>query len=290
MSRLTHFFRIMREDQAFLMTANHFTAYQASFLRQHLKQAGHSTNSSQVIARTFEWLKYPNSHLVTLGHEHYPGVLRELADPPPVLYGMGNWQTFAKPAAAIVGARQCTPRAAAHAFRLAKDIASRGWCVVSGLARGIDSAAHRGALASGVPDCTIAVLGTGVDIIYPPQNDTLARQIVESGGLLLSEFTLASPPLPKHFPQRNRIVAALGRATIIAQAKLRSGTMITAGLAAEMGREVLAVPGAPDEPLSEGPNALIRQGASLIEDEHDLWSAFGLYGQMRSSNLESGQP
>lgn len=266
------------------MTLDHFTEYQNTFLLAHLGQARcASADNPEAIARTRQWLKQPNTHLATLGHESYPAVLRGLAHPPPVLYGVGNWQLFDKPAVAIVGARDCSPRAAAHAYRLAREIASQGWCVVSGLARGIDTAAHRGALASGTLGSTIAVLGTGVDSTYPPENATLAQEIAEAGGLLLSEFALASGPLPRHFPQRNRIVAALGRATIIAQAAIRSGSMITARLAAEMGREVLAVPGVPGDPLSEGPHALIRQGASLIDRVDDLWSAFGLYGQMNGA-------
>ncbi|UOD50578.1 DNA-processing protein DprA [Orrella daihaiensis] len=267
------------------MTSNQFTHYQQSVLQRHLLKAASVNATSQAMANVLQWLERPGAHCVTVAHECYPGLLRMLTDSPPVLYGLGNWQVFDKPAVAIVGARRCTPRAADHVFGLAREIAAQGWCVVSGLARGIDTAAHQGALASGVAASTIAVFGCGLDMTYPPENAPLAQQIAESGGLLLSEFELGSAPLARHFPQRNRIVAALGRATIVAQAKIRSGSMITARLAAELGRDVLAVPGLPGDPLSEGPHELIRQGAGLLETIEDLWSVFGLCAQMRANNL-----
>ena len=266
------------------MTTHQFTDLQRATLQQHFSKYARKHSPQAALDQLHQWLTQPDTHCVTVAHDRYPVLLRTLADPPPVLYGLGHWQVFDKPAVAIVGARQGTPRAAEHAYRLARDIASQGWCVVSGLARGIDTAAHRGALASGVPGSTIAVLGNGIDIVYPSHNAPLAREIVKVGGLLLSEFALGSPPAAKHFPQRNRIVAGLARAAIVAQAKLRSGSMITARLAADMGREVLAVPGLPGEALSEGPHALIRQGAALIECADDLWSAFGLCDQMSASN------
>ena len=207
----------------------------------------------------------------------YPLLLREIHDPPDLLYARGDINVLAKPTVAIVGSRRCTPGARALAFSLAQDIASRGWCVVSGLARGIDTAAHQGALAAGLPGSTIAVFGAGVDVIYPPENTRLANSILDTGGLLLSPFAPGAPPLARHFPQRNRIVAGLGRATVVVQAALASGSMITARLAADMGREVLAVPGRPGDQLSQGTHALIRQGAALLEGVDDLWAAFGLY-------------
>lgn len=288
-----------------------FTAHQKTVLRLHLSnrislaQAHECLNhletsaagrciqecSTKKIETALEaverWRAEPLRHCVTLADRRYPIVLRSLSDPPLVLYGQGGWQTLGKPAVALVGARQCTPGASAHTFELACAIAKQGWCVVSGLARGIDTAAHRGALASGVPGSTVAVLGTGIDVMYPPENASLAHQIVDSGGLLLTEFALGSAPLARHFPQRNRIVAALSRATIVAQAALRSGSMITARLAAEMGREVLAVPGRPDEALSEGPNELIRQGAGLLACVGDLWSAFSVCAQMSTRSHET---
>lgn len=216
---------------------------------------------------------------LTLSHPNYPAVLCTLFDPPALLYAQGDLRIFDKPAVAIVGSRRCSASASALAFDLARNVASRGWCVVSGLARGIDTAAHQGALAAGVPGSTIAVLGTGIDVVYPPENTALARSIVDAGGLLFTALAPGSPPLARHFPQRNRIVAGLSRAVVIVQAARASGSMITARLAAELGREVLAVPGRAGDPLSAGTHDLIRQGAGLLETVDDLWAAFGLYHQ-----------
>ena len=216
---------------------------------------------------------------ITLAHPHYTALLRVLVDPPALLYAQGDLRIFDKPAVAIVGSRRCSASASALAFDLARDVASRGWCVVSGLARGIDTAAHQGALAAGVPGSTVAVFGTGIDVVYPPENTALARSIVDAGGLLLTAFAPGSPPLASHFPQRNRLVAGLSRAAVIVQAARASGSMITARLAAELGRDVLAVPGRAGDPLSAGTHALIRQGAGLLETVDDLWAAFGLYHQ-----------
>lgn len=269
------------------MTTDQFTYLQQQILQQHLSRHTRHATAHAALDQVRGWLAQPAAQCVTLAHHDYPAVLRTLADPPPVLYGLGCWQAFGKPAVAIVGARRCTARAAEHTYRLARDIASQGWCVVSGLATGIDTAAHRGALAAGLAGSTIAVLGHGIDMVYPAHNARLARQIIDADGLLLSEFALGTPPLPSNFPRRNRIVAALGRAAIVAQAKLRSGSMITARLAAEMGREVLAVPGMPGEALSEGPHALIRQGAALLEHVDDLWSVFGLCDQIRATKFSA---
>ena len=216
---------------------------------------------------------------LTLSHPNYPVSLRVLVDPPAFLYAQGDLRALNKPAVAIVGSRRCSANASALAFDLARDVASRGWCVVSGLARGIDTAAHRGALAAGVPGSTIAVFGTGIDVVYPPENAALARSIVATGGLLLTALAPGSPPLARHFPQRNRIVAGLSRAAVIVQAACASGSMITARLAAELGRDVLAVPGRAGDPMSAGSHDLIRQGAGLLETVDDLWAAFGLYHQ-----------
>ena len=247
MSQLADGLSIMRDDRGFLVT-------------MRFSEQLHTT-----------------AKRVTLAQEQYPVALRMLPDAPPVLYSRGSWQALDKPAVTIVGARQSTPEGEAFAFELAKEAAKRDWCVVSGLARGIDGAAHRGALASGKPSCTIAVLATGIDVVYPTRHTALADQIVEAGGLLLTEFEPGSKPLAHHFLQRNRIVAALGRATLVVQAARRSGSMMTARLALELGRDVLAVPGAPGDPLVAGPHELIRQGAGLIESAQDLWASFGLY-------------
>lgn len=216
----------------------------------------------------------------------YPALLHTLSDPPAWLQAKGSLAALQKPAVAVVGSRRCDARAWTLAFALSREVASRGWCVVSGLARGIDTAAHKGALASGVPGSTIAVFGTGIDVVYPRENAELACSIVNAQGLLLSPFALGTPPLARHFPQRNCIVAGLGLAAIVVQAAIASGSMITARLAADLGREVLAVPGPPGDPLSAGPHALIRQGAALLESAADLWSVFGLYHHITERKLK----
>lgn len=251
-------------------------AHISSKLASQIKQIDHLT-SLHAVAHWQAHNGRPIAHCVTVGHEQYPVALRSLADAPLVLYGHGNWRALDKPAVTIVGARQCSAQGQALAFELAKNVAARGWCVVSGLARGIDAAAHRGALASGRPSSTIAVLGTGIDVVYPSLHRDLARQIVSAGGLLLTEFGLGAKPLARHFPQRNRLVAALGRATVVVQATVRSGSMMTARMAGEFGRDVLAVPGLPTDPLAGGPHELIRDGAGLLESVNDLWASFGLY-------------
>ena len=214
---------------------------------------------------------------LTLADEDYPVLLRTMPKPPGRLYARGDLGLLSKPAVAIVGSRCCSASARTMAYNLARDIASCGWCVVSGLARGVDTAAHQGALASGVQGSTVAVFGTGIDVVYPVQNTKLAHAIVDAGGLWLTAFSPGTRPLPAHFPQRNRIVAGLARATIVVQAKRASGSMITARMAADMGREVLAVPGRATDPLAAGTHDLIRQGAGLLESADDLWAAFGLY-------------
>ncbi len=270
----------MRDHLSIWVTMN-FTNEQMAYLRSHLSERLHqerrvAPHGQGAMARVQQWTSEPARHCVTLAHEHYPGVLRLLHDAPSVLYGLGCWSVFDKPALAIVGSRQCSAPARALAFELGREVASRGWCVVSGLARGVDAAAHRGALASGARASTIAVLGNGLDVIYPPEHQELADQIHRMQGLLLTEFALNEPPLAHHFPQRNRLVACLSRGTVVVQAQQRSGSMITAGLAADMGREVFAVPGLPGDPRVAGTHALLRQGATLVENVGDIWQAFGL--------------
>lgn len=219
----------------------------------------------------------PNQPMIelTLESEHYPALLRTIHEPPPRLYARGDVNVLRKPAVAMVGSRRCSPSARSLAYALASDVVRRGWCVVSGLARGIDTAAHEGALAAG--GSTVAVFGAGIDVVYPPENARLAARIAQNGGLLISPFDVGTPPSAHHFPQRNRIVAGMTSATVVVQAARASGSMITARLAADMGREVLAVPGRAGDSLSAGTHDLIRQGAALLERVDDLWAVFGLY-------------
>ncbi|MFO0774379.1 MAG: DNA-processing protein DprA [Nitrospiraceae bacterium] len=198
--------------------------------------------------------------------DRYPALLKAIPDPPVLLYIMGEWRPDETCTVAIVGSRKSTPQGRAMTERLSEDLARAGWTVVSGLARGVDAAAHRGAIAGG--GRTLAVLGCGIDRMYPPEHATLRRQI-ENNGAVLSEFALGAPPHSYHFPQRNRIISGLSRGVIVTEATVESGSLITARLAGEQGREVFAVPGSVREATSRGPHRLIKDGATLVESADD---------------------
>ncbi|MBV9356075.1 MAG: DNA-protecting protein DprA [Chloroflexi bacterium] len=216
--------------------------------------------------------------VLTLLDDAYPAALREIADPPPVLFVRGRLTEDDRVAVALVGTRRATPYGRAVAERLAADLARAGITVVSGLARGIDTFAHRAALSAG--GRTIAVLGSGLDQVYPAENTLLARRILApDAGALVAEFPPGVPPDAVNFPRRNRIIAGLARATVIVEADLRSGALITAEFALEQGREVLAVPGSILSGMSAGPNELIRQGAAPATSADDILEALGLTGK-----------
>lgn len=212
--------------------------------------------------------------LVGRDDAEYPRLLREVYDPPPVLYVRGALRADdAAASVAIVGSRAATPQGRALARRMARDLAAAGATVVSGLARGIDAAAHRGALdAAGR---TVAVLGSGLDRVYPPENAALAADIAEKGAVV-SEFPLGTIPYPGHFPKRNRVIAGWSRAVVVVEAAERSGALVTARVALEEGRDVLAVPGHPSQAASAGCNQLIRDGAPLVRDALDVAREIGL--------------
>lgn len=199
--------------------------------------------------------------------EGYPDLLRELADSPPLLYYKGHLSSQ-REALAIVGARKSTPYGRAAAESIAKELAGQGIAVVSGLARGIDTAAHKGALAG--QGITWAVLGCGLNFIYPPENKKLAEEIMESEGAVFSEFMPDMAPEPQLFPMRNRLISGMSRGVIVVEAALKSGSLITVDFALEQGREVFAVPGPIFSEQSKGTNNLIRQGAKLIEGMKDI--------------------
>lgn len=206
--------------------------------------------------------------VVTLRDPDYPALLREIADPPLTLNLAGDRSLLASPSIAVVGSRKATPYALNAARRLARELVQAGVTVVSGLARGIDAAAHQSALeASGR---TIAVIGTGIDMIYPRSHRQLSRQIQEQG-LIVSEFPAGTPPLPPNFPIRNRIISGLTLGTVVVEATGRSGSLITARMAAEQGREVFAVPGSIFSAGSEGVHRLIQCGAKLVHDINDIF-------------------
>lgn len=199
----------------------------------------------------------------------YPTLLREIADPPITLYVRGDWQAcLALPCVAVIGSRMCSTYGENASEMLARDLASRGICVVSGLARGIDTAAHRGAMRGG--GRTIAVLGTGIDGVYPKENTRLVKEILESGGAVVSQFPLGTPPLKDNFPYRNRIISGLSFGVVIVEATEKSGSLITARLAMEQNREVMAVPGNITSRNSIGSNYLIKSGAKLVQQWQDI--------------------
>lgn len=218
-------------------------------------------------ARALAWAGAPGRHVVTLGDADYPEALRQLAVPPPVLFVCGERALLSAAQLAVVGARRATRAGCAFAERLAADLAAAGLCVTSGLALGIDAAAHRGALAAGGD--TLAVLGCGIDRIYPRRHAALAADIAERGAII-SEFPLGAQPLPRHFPMRNRVIAGLSLGTVVVEAAARSGSISTAHHALEQGRDVFAVPGSVNNPLARGCHALIRQGARLTESALDV--------------------
>lgn len=215
--------------------------------------------------------------VLTLADAQYPATLLHTADPPLLLYAQGRIELLgARDALAIVGSRSPTAQGRDNARAFAAHLSRAGWCIVSGLALGIDGAAHEGALEGSAEGGggTLAVLGTGVDRIYPARHAALARRIAQAG-LLLSEYPLGTPPLRPNFPPRNRIIAGLTRGTLVVEAALQSGSLITARQAAEAGREVFAIPGSIHSPQSRGCHALIKQGAKLVECADDVLAELG---------------
>jgi len=239
------------------------------------------------IEAALRWSALPGHALLTQNQAEFPAILRQTEDAPVVLYALGNLKRLAANAIAIVGTRNPTADGVANAHAFAQHLAARGWCVVSGLAKGIDGAAHRGALRAGeAAASTIGVLGTGIDTIYPSTHAGLAAEIVAQGGLLLSEFALGTAPIAGNFPRRNRLVAGLTRGTLVIEAALKSGSLITARLATDLGREVFALPGSIHSPLSRGPHALIQQGAKLVTCADDLLQEFGGWHQIALDHVE----
>ncbi|GAB4514083.1 MAG: DNA-processing protein DprA [Sulfuricaulis sp.] len=228
--------------------------------------------AAQTFQSEFDWLDQSDHHLLVWSDPDYPPLLREIADPPILLHVIGNRQALSNPQLAIVGSRNPSPMGRENAQAFAKSLAGAGLTVTSGLALGVDGAAHRGALAAG--GMTIAVAGTGLDRVYPARHRELAHEVVRHGALV-SEFALGTPPLPENFPIRNRIISGLSLGTLVVEAALQSGSLITARLATEQGREVFAIPGSIHAPQARGCHALIRQGAKLVETAQDILEELG---------------
>lgn len=213
------------------------------------------------------WAAQAGNHILTLADTAYPQALLTAADPPVLIYAKGDIGLLNRPAFAMVGSRNATKQGEANAEAFAQALADAGLTIVSGLAAGIDAAAHRGALKAKAS--TIAVVGTGCDRIYPARNEALAREIADKG-VIVSEFPVGTPPLAANFPRRNRIIAGLARGCLVVEAARQSGSLITARLSAEAGREVFAIPGSIHSPQSRGCHALIKQGAKLVESAQDI--------------------
>ena len=227
------------------------------------------------LATTLSWLAEPGRSLIAWDDADYPRALLETADPPPVLYCIGNRALLAQPAFAIVGSRNASTQGEIDAQAFATTLSCAGLAIVSGLAQGIDAAAHRGGLAAA--GRSIAVVGTGLDRVYPAANRDLALALA-ANGLLLSEFAPGTPPMKQNFPRRNRVVSGLSLGVLVVEASLSSGSLITARLAAEQGREVFALPGSIHSPLSKGCHRLIRDGAKLVETAKDILDELKLPG------------
>jgi len=258
--------------QSFETPADVFNAPSSS-----LKQAGISQNLAKAIIDAkendsatpdLEWLNAADNHyIITLDCAEYPALLKQTDNPPSLLYVHGNLSIINDPQLAIVGSRNPTQSGMTSAYDFAKHLGQMGLCITSGLALGIDGSAHQGALDAGAP--TIAIIATGIDRVYPAKHRNLAHQIVE-GGAIISEFPIGTQPRSGNFPRRNRIISGLAYGTLVVEAALKSGSLITARLASEQGREVFAIPGSIHNPLAKGCHQLIRQGAKLVETAQDI--------------------
>ena len=242
----------------------------------------------QGVDRALAWLERPGNHLLTLADSEYPPALLQLADPPALLYVKGRVELLCAPAMlAIVGSRNATPQGLIDAHAFAAALSEAGVTIVSGLALGIDAAAHRGALQG--RGSTIAVVGTGLDSVYPARNRALAHELAERGALI-SEFPLGTPAAAGNFPRRNRLISGLAQGCLVVEAALSSGSLITARLAAEQGRDVFALPGSIHSPLAKGSHRLIKQGAKLVESAEDIMEEFKWAAAEQPDSSAAGDP
>lgn len=240
------------------------------------------------IQPTLDWLEESPQHQAILYTDsRYPALLKQIPDPPLVLYLKGRAEILNKPQLAIVGSRKSTPSAGSIAFDWAKALTLQGVTITSGLALGIDAQAHQGALAGGGP--TIAVMGTSPDLVYPSQHGRLACDILARGGALVSELWPSTAPLAENFPRRNRIISGLSQGVLVVEAALRSGSLITARMALEQNREVFAIPGSIHNLMARGTNHLIKQGAKLVDCLEDIAEEFNLQQSPEKNFQEAGQ-
>jgi len=242
-----------------------------------LKKEFHARSESE-----FAQVKSQGGDILVLDDGSYPSLLKEIANPPPVLYVKGDWQAcFDQPGIGVIGSRACSTYGLNASEMLSRDLASRGITITSGLARGIDTAAHKGAIDA--RGRTAAVMGTGIDNVYPRENNGLVREILANGGCLVTQFPLGTPPIKENFPYRNRIISGLSLGVLVIEASERSGSLITAGLAVEQDREVMAVPGNITSGNSFGTNYLIKSGAKLVQQWQDVVAE--MPGEVRAAIL-----
>ena len=266
---------IQRLRETFSTPAAALKASNGELLRLGLKQATIDAlrkPEERLITRELEWCEADNNHIITCRDPAYPVLLAQLPDPPPLLYIHGDVNLLSEPQLAMVGSRNPSSSGRQTAVDFARHLASAGLVITSGLALGIDAASHQGALDANAP--TIAVMGTGLDRVYPARHRDLARRIAEQGSLV-SEFPLGTSPQPGNFPQRNRIISGLSLGTLVVEAAIRSGSLISARYALEQGREVFAIPGSIHNPLARGCHHLIREGAKLVETAQDVIDELG---------------
>lgn len=250
-----------------------------------------SDDQLNLIEKTSLWLQQEDNAILYLGHPDYPAALLEIPDPPVLLYAKGNLAYLSKPLLAVVGSRNASMQGIQHAESFSIALSQNGWCISSGLAAGVDTAAHSGGLQG--EGGTVAVIGTGIDIVYPARNRELAHRITKHG-CIISEYHLGTAAHAANFPRRNRIISGLARGVLVVEAAAQSGSLITARMAAEQGREVFAIPGSIHSPLARGCHLLIKQGAKLVESAQDILEELGeLNGKplakvvQNSENLEN---
>ena len=259
--------------RAFGLPANIFSADMAALQKmvsERVAQALLASPSDDMraqIDKTLEWAAQPGNYVLTLADTGYPKTLLDIADPPCILYAKGRRELLSHSALAVVGSRNATAQGISNAEKFSESLSQAGLCIVSGMALGIDTAAHQGGLRGA--GSTVAVIGTGADIVYPARNRGLAHRIAEDG-CIVSEYTLGTPAIAANFPRRNRIISGLAQGVLVIEAAAQSGSLITARMGAEQGREVFAIPGSIHSPLSKGCHLLIKQGAKLVESAQDV--------------------
>ena len=258
---------------AFGLPPNIFAASHSALLKivpervaQALAKPPDAASEAQMV-QTLEWAAQPGNRLLTLADPDYPPSLLQIADPPMLLYAKGQTALLTAPSIALVGSRNATVQGASNAENFAKALSQAGLTIVSGLALGIDAAAHRGGLRG--RGATIAVIGTGADLVYPARNRALAHEIA-AAGCIISEYPLGTPAIAANFPRRNRLISGLAQGVLVIEAAAQSGSLITARAAAEQGKDVFAIPGSIHSPLAKGCHLLIKQGAKLVESAQDV--------------------